>query len=98
MVTTPALGVFIYRPTDAFAGVYYMEGYSASQMRLDSTSIRHGTSTTFLLSEPSRSVMTFNYTSNNGVPSDPKIDFVSGNLIMWAHGGKDQNSIKIQDA
>jgi hypothetical protein len=86
MVTDPPHGIFIYKPTQNYAGYEYMRGYLASQITPDNQ-IRRFTKITSLYSDSQISVMGFNYSSKSGILTDPKLDFTFGNYIMWAHGG-----------
>lgn len=86
MVTDPPHGVFMYKPTENYAGYEYMKGYLASQITPDNQ-MRRFTKITSLYSDFQKSAMEFNYSSNSGISTDPKLDFSRGNYVMWAHGG-----------
>ena len=90
MVATnaPPNGVFIYAPTSSWAGYFYMNGYSYSEIDVDTQS-RDVTEILLLQTQNGASTIVFNYTgaSRSGVSIDPEIDFEDGNFVMWAHGG-----------
>jgi hypothetical protein len=56
MVTTPPIGVYLYQPTNLYAGFFYMRGYEASNIVQDLLQTREG-GVTMLHNEPAFSIM-----------------------------------------